>query len=531
MSLKNKPVPIPEKKISYKNGANGTIYVYYTTRAYRNDAGKSTSDEVAIGKLDEAPGQMIPNERYFEIFQAAKPETNGKTASPKTVRSCGNIVTLLEASRQMGLTEILKKCFPERWEQLLAIAFYIICESNIMMYIEDWFDETDVKFTERINDIDCSKLFASIPDGDKKHFFTEWIKYRNEREYIAYDVSSISTYSRNVDIAEWGYNRDGEKLPQFNIGMYYGVTSKTPVYYDMYSGSIPDKMYLEYMMESAKDLGIADVCFVMDRGFVMEDNLLYMHGERIKFVTVLPGNRLEALELIDKNKWCIRKTANRISEYEIYGISQSIELDGVPMQAYVYYDPEKQAIDEKELYSHIEKLQAELEKMSRTKRLTKKYKDYFKVTEKQQDEFVFEVDGDKLDKKLERAGFFILLSNKPELSSKEILNIYRTRDVIEKSFDQLKNRLDFKRTRTHWDKTTQGKMFVGFLSLILRSYMFWKVKENTQTKHLTFEKILIELRKIKSVMLTDLSEVLIPLTKLQKTILSVLDVSNDGLLE
>ena len=134
-----------------------------------------------------------------------------------------------------------------------------------------------------------------------------------------------------------------------------------------------------------------------------------------------------------------------------------------------------------------------------------------------------------MDKNLERAGFFILLSSKPELTSSEVLKIYRNRDIIEKNFEQLKNGLDFKRMRTHWKKTMEGKMFIGFVALILRSYMRRMIKNAPQTKHLTFEKILIELRKIKTVMLSDMNEVLIPLTKLQKTILSALGVPLEAL--
>jgi transposase len=530
MALKNGPVPMPEKKVTFKTAKNGTVYVYYTLRAYRNEDGKPTSDEAAIGKLDSTTGNLIPNRRYYEIFHDARASAISRPPSLKAVRSCGNIAALTEAADRTGLTEVLKKCFPDRWDQLLASAFYILCEGNVMMYIEDWFDETEVKFTERMDDVDCSRLFASTTDEDRKFFFTEWVRYRNEKEYIAYDVSSISTHSRNIDVAEWGYNRDHERLPQLNLGMYYGMTSHVPVYYDLYSGSIPDKTYLEFMMTTAKDLGICDVCFVMDRGFVTEDNLIYMNENRIDFITALPGKRLEALRLIDESKGSIRRSANRFGEYEVYGVRRGIELDGVPVQAHIYYDPEKQAFDEKELYARIEKLQSELEKMGRTKRLTKRYTDYFMIDEKQKDDFAFEIDGDKVDESLERAGFFILLSSKPELSGSEVLRIYRTRDIIEKNFDQLKNQLDFKRMRTHWNKTTQGKMFVGFLALILRSDMLRKVKGDMQTKHLTFEKILIELRKIKSVTLADLTEALTPLTKLQKTILSVLDVPHDKLL-
>jgi hypothetical protein len=69
VALKNEPVPLPDKKVTFKKAANGTEYVYYTTRAYRNKNGKPTSDEVGIGKKDIATGNLIPNKRYFEIFR------------------------------------------------------------------------------------------------------------------------------------------------------------------------------------------------------------------------------------------------------------------------------------------------------------------------------------------------------------------------------------------------------------------------------------------------------------------------------
>jgi len=110
------------------------------------------------------------------------------------------------------------------------------------------------------------------------------------------------------------------------------------------------------------------------------------------------------------------------------------------------------------------------------------------------------------------------------LSPKEVIRAYRERDVIEKNFDQLKNRLDFKRLRTHTDKTTDGKVFIGFLALILRSWMLRKIKGNPDTGKMTFEKVLLELRKIKVVTMVDDTKALMPLTKTQKVILSALGI-------
>ena len=144
------------------------------------------------------------------------------------------------------------------------------------MYIDDWFDETDVSFAERMDDQQISRLFASISYGERASFFKEWVKLRSEREYIAYDVTSVSTYSKGIDIVECGYNRDNEKLPQINIGMFYGAESRLPVYYDVYSGSVPDKSHLIFMMEGAGKLGITNARFILDCGFVTENNLSFM---------------------------------------------------------------------------------------------------------------------------------------------------------------------------------------------------------------------------------------------------------------
>jgi transposase len=79
------------------------------------------------------------------------------------------------------------------------------------------------------------------------------------------------------------------------------------------------------------------------------------------------------------------------------------------------------------------------------------------------------------------------------------------------------------------NKTTDGKVFVGFLALILRSYLLRKVKDNPETKHLSIDKALLELRKIKAITFDDTSQILMPVTKLQRTILDAIGVSLERL--
>jgi len=436
----------------------------------------------------------------------------------------------MEVSKQIKLLDVLKKCFPTKWEQMLAIALYILDQSGTMMYIDDWFEENKIDFLDSMTDVKCSKLFASITPEEMQLFFQEWTKLHTEKEYLVYDTTSISTYSKNIESAEWGYNRDNDQLPQVNFGMFYGVTSRIPVYYNMYSGSIPDKACLEFMMLNAKDIGLEQICFVFDQGLVTKENLACVFENQFSFITALPQSRIDAKELINGIHGSIEKMEHWINDYRVYGVQRPISLHGHTVYAHVYYSHERKMMQTNEHYAYLEKLQQELEKMSKSNKVPNRYKSYFIIEEQAKNAFTFKVDYEKTNEMLSRMGYFVLLTSNSDLSSLEVLKTYREKDVIEKHFNQLKNGLEFKRLKTHCQKTSEGKLFVGFLALILRSYMLHTIKANNQTKQLTFEKVMIELRKIKSVIFTNMKEVLSPLTSLQKNIMEVLGINGDILM-
>ena len=65
----------------------------------------------------------------------------------------------------------------------------------------------------------------------------------------------------------------------------------------------------------------------------------------------------------------------------------------------------------------------------------------------------------------------LFLTTDFKLTSNEVLEIYRRKDVVEKCLDNLKNAIDMKRLRTHSTETSDGKIFIAFVSLILRSIL------------------------------------------------------------
>lgn len=515
-------VPIPEKKISYKKAPNGTLYVYYTLRAYRNEKGKPTSDEVSIGKKDPVSGMLIPNKNYWKYFPL--PEAEKQTSFlPKSIRSVG-VHTVCEAiAEQLPLRKILEEVFAEKAEDLLLLAFYMLSQGNVMAHLPHWL-ETSSK-TPAGKTIRESRLFSEISEQQRLEFFQKWMKENVKQEYIVYDVTSISSYAKDTHPVEWGYNRDGEALPQINVGMFYGQQTRLPLFYSVYGGSITDKSYLPFMLRYADLLGDSPLRFVMDQGFVSKENLRFMQEKAYPFLTFLPKSLRYTKKLLTEEGNHIKTARQYLHRFNLYAKCVKTNYEGIDLYAHIYLDMEKAALEEKSLYERVELLRQELESLSNKKGLSgsRRYQSFFRLKKSGRMDIEYEMDAEKIDEQLQRAGYFVLITNDPSLNSEETLFLYRQKDGIEKAFDNLKNELDCKRLRTHTTKTMQGKIFVAFLALILRSQL-QKCLQQAEEIRESLPSILRELDKITRLEMQDGSYAFMPLTKKQKELLKLFNV-------
>ena len=133
-----------------------------------------------------------------------------------------------------------------------------------------------------------------------------------------------------------------------------------------------------------------------------------------------------------------------------------------------------------------------------------------------------EIRKDVIEKSLKHSGWFVLISNRID-NIHEALDIYRAKDVVEKSFFQYKNNLGLFRLRVHNDERTLNKTFVAFIALILSSYIHKGMKNTGLDKEFTFEKLLSVLSKLKIAYINN-TPVLQPLTKQQKQIFKAFEV-------
>lgn len=73
------------------------------------------------------------------------------------------------------------------------------------------------------------------------------------------------------------------------------------------------------------------------------------------------------------------------------------------------------------------------------------------------------------------------------------MEIYRSKDAVEKNFDDLKNDLDMKRLRIHTQSTMDGRIFIQFIALILITKLKEVMRENNWFQNHNLQEVIEEM--------------------------------------
>jgi len=199
-------------------------YTYlYESTSYRNENGDPRSKRVCIGRVDPETGEEVFNPEYIErtlgTDKQPKLDGNEKLFSINDIKASRNLefgvqYMLNHIAEVIGLTSALKLVFPKTYKKILALAYFMVASGEPAIYCEDWLNRADSIDAGEMSSQKISELLLSISDSERMAFYERWGKTRQEQEYFALDITSVSSYSELINDVAWGYNRDGEKLPQ-----------------------------------------------------------------------------------------------------------------------------------------------------------------------------------------------------------------------------------------------------------------------------------------------------------------------------
>jgi transposase len=488
------------------NKKTGVTYAYESIAYWDKKKKQSRAKRKCIGKVDPET-QKIISTRKRKLPEVGQTPKRGPVPITRTKRSFYGATYFFDRiGEDTGVTEDLKTCFPESYRQLLSIAYYLIMEDrNPLSRFNRWAAVHWHPHGDSISSQRSSELFASLTDEARQRFFHLQGKRRVDKEYLAYDSTSVSSYSKSLRQVRYGKNKDHEHLAQINLSLLFGQQSRLPFYYRKLAGNIPDVKTLKKLLADINTLGYEKIKVVLDRGFFSAANINELYRHHIKFLIAAKLS----LKLVQTHQDTVRDTMrswNHYSQdYQLYMYSLPVTWDYVQdrpykgdtiqadrrMYLHLYYSPERALEDEMAFNSRLADLQAELESGQRHPDHEKQYAKYFEVKSTPVRGTKVVAKEEALSEAKRNYGYFALLSNEIK-EAQEALEIYRNKDLVEKAFDNLKERLNLRRLAVSSEQSLDGKLFVQFIALIFLSYITRKMQENKLFKNHTLQEILDE---------------------------------------
>ena len=481
----------------------GVTYAYESTSYWDKDKKQSRSRRRLIGIVDSETGEIKATRKK----QPALAEPAWLYAK-RTFYGATYLFDCIVATT--GIAEDLKECFPDTYKQILSIAYFLILEDkNPLSRFPKWSRLHIHPYGKIIASQDSSELFAGITEAQRLHFFRLQGKRRQEKEYWAYDTTSISSYSECLRQVHAGKNKDHDPLQQLNLAMLYGEESCLPFYYRKLSGNISDVSTVQQLLKDMDFLGCKKIKLVMDRAFYREKNINDLCSEHLKFLLGVKLSLKFVSKELDKARESVRSWQNFLPDAEAYGLCVPIKWnyrrnrpykgDEVHeerrMYLHIFFDTIKALEDERQFSKQIYQLYNELVTGKRDKANESLYTKYFDIS-------TTPVRGQKVAPKEDviaearkNFGYFVLLGNET-MEPCQALVTYRNKDVVEKAFDNVKDRLDMRRLNVSSDLSLDGKLFVEFVALIIIAYLHKAMLREHLYKKYTMHELLDELEMI-----------------------------------
>ena len=244
----------------------------------------------------------------------------------------------------------------------------------------------------------------------------------------------------------------------------------------------------------------------MDRGCYSEENINELFKQRVKFLIGTLSSLSKVRKVINSIYDNVRSFDNFNEDYGLYGCTVSTDWEYAhkrprkgdtirekkDIYMHIYFNPDKVIEDERNFNMMLSRLRKEILTGKREEKNEKLYEKYFDIHHFSKNEIQVKAKDDIINDAKRYYGFFVLLSNESKDTWKT-LDIYRTKDVVEKAFANLKERLNMRRTLVSSEKSLDGKLFVQFLALIYVSYINKQMQNTKMYKELTLSEMLDKL--------------------------------------
>jgi len=476
---------------------NGDIYVYERITAYNEKAKKTyTVSQKLKGKIKFETQEIV----------ATRPKKlKGAENAVGAVRQHTGLTDILEwVGKASGIDYDVQFSFSEgdAAKILSIVRYWIGTGGNTLPRLESWQVMHMLPYCEAITEDVYGDLFKSVGRNEDgvQHYFSSRAMHLGKSPVLAFDSTTISTYSENQSDARRGFNKDGDGLNTIKLLTLYSVKNREPLAFSKQPGNVPDVISIENTLSQLKCLDLEKPLVVTDNGYYSQRNMMEFALRNVKFLTLVDPSVIWVRETVD----ALRKTLAGMSstcpfDPSVCGATSTRmhefsrarqrsrdgkaagekEIFSRRLYVHIFYSPDNEAKKELTFRKYLLELKAQIEagETEFTKSAQRKIKKYLVCSKKGRGGQLKISFNDKAIAEAKKYfGYFALVSNQT-MGTFVALENYRLREKIEELFAVQKGGLDGARPRTWYPDNLRGRQFVQFVSLGYHCFLTKKIKE------------------------------------------------------
>lgn len=482
--------------IRHEKRKNGDIYVLERTTQYdREKKLTRTLKTRLLGKIPAGETEMVGT-------RAKKPNGFNKTASAR--QHCGMTDILEWVGRESGIDEDVRSCFsPGDADKMISIArYWLATEGNTLPRLEGWQITHSLPYSHGISEDVYGELFKNLgyqEERIQKYFYCRAGRL-SRAPVIAYDSTTISTYSECQNEARHGFNKEHDGLPTIKLLTLYSIKDSEPIAFAKQSGNIPDVIAIDNALEQLKCFDIEKPVVVTDNGYCSIDNLQKFCQRNMKFLTLIDRHTKMAQTAIDE----VRSSLNSMAascpfDLNISGASimkmhtfnrerqrngknakrGDVETMERRLYFHVFYSDLLASQHRLEFKKQLRELKAQLEggRTDFTEAAQKRIEKYLVLSKQGRGGHLHIDFNEKACAEAQNYfGYFVLVGN-CACDTFDALTDYRLREKIEELFKCEKECADSKRVRVWYGDTLRGRQMVQFISICYRCFLMKRIKQ------------------------------------------------------
>ena len=467
------------------------------------------------------------------------------SASVDRVRDYGPVAVCRYLAEEQGILPALREAFNEETaESVFLMAVFLVSEMMPLSYFEKWAEGVKHEYAGKKSDWSSKGVSGVLQDigieSGRQLDFLEKLVDLNKGNFTTalIDITSISTYSSLDGWAAFGYNRDGEDMAQVNVQLITLEPCGLPVALRMIEGSVSDVSTIDNAILLLNSLGVKGIESIADRGFFSGQNLEKISARGINITIPVPSNNLVFQKAVKTYGRTLRRAKNTFSDGDALVRHCSFDSGelGRDYRFHLYLNETRQVDENNRLYTLLEKAEADFKnKAPKSRRealallkktLPKTKTQFFKLSPAEDGSWRPERKTNALARQEKKSGHMLLLTSNKTKGGLEMLTHYRSKDPVEKLFDNLKNALELDRLRNHSFEAAEGKLFVALVAMMLHSNIQRKLapSEKDLKRRLSPREVLLDLRRIKIMPLPDGAEMISEVSKRQRYAINLLGI-------